>query len=831
MRSGSSHAQPIYDRFFFLATFAVTYVGLAALSQVGARPAPLAVLFAAPLGLALVWRRTREADATAATADGGPALGAVRVCAWGTALWFAARSGPAGRPAFDLAANFGVGGATVAACVALARIAGPRGLIQPPRSARSLDAAALCALLWGVATALPAARALWPGKNLLLDPLSTDYATSAASIASVLALMALALRVRYARRLELGVPDRAAGALALSLTAFSIAVPAALANLATHDRALPLGALGAALACVWAATTPQPTSVSSSLRGALVVMVLGAPIALVTALVARHLPEAAGGVVLAGCAATLAVGLLARAVARPLAPEQSRWLDALTAATRAALEPEPHAAVVATLQSLQRLEPSAPTRPELWRVDPPEVLSVDRAGYLCTEPAAAPQAAYALAREEPERLLRRDVLQELSVRRPDVRPVLGWMEGRDAFAVTLIYEEQTPLGLLLLPRGSRRRPASLEEARAARTLAERLGAVLSVSSSLARSRAREQRAARQMQQDAARIAELEQRLTERARPRDVLADTLAARVRVAAFSATAQLALEQLTRAANAGGDLSLEVPIGVDALAWASAFHVASPRRDGPLVVVDGATTTATSVQHWLDPKSAPSRRAAGGTLLLLHPEALPFETQDTIAIELARRSTEPEPAATFSLLAAVREPTTALLERRLLSRALAQLIEPSCLRLPALVERPEDLRGLVLDQLCKSGVRSDGAPLGVEPEALRLLIDHAWPGNEAELSLVVTRAARLAGGERITAGDLAAAGFAQVEPRDVPEPPHARSGSPARRVDSGFRSSVARAIRPSAVAAAQTEPSRAEREPSWAVTERPSPRRRRRR
>ena len=41
---------------------------------------------------------------------------------------------------------------------------------------------------------------------------------------------------------------------------------------------------------------------------------------------------------------------------------------------------------------LQRLEPAVTVRPELWRQDPPEVLSVDVAGYLHTERGAAPAA-------------------------------------------------------------------------------------------------------------------------------------------------------------------------------------------------------------------------------------------------------------------------------------------------------------------------------------------------------------------------------------------------------------------------------------------------------
>lgn len=772
MRPVSSHSSPIYDRSYLLATLAVAYVALASLQQTGGGALPVLVLLGAPAALYGVWRSTGRAALRSGPAEQQPpALDALRACSWGACVWLAARVGPVGRPAFDLAANIGLGTATVAASIAIARIPHAGGLVSPSRSSRSLDGAVFCALLWGIAAALPGARALLPARNLLLDPLATDYATTAASIASVLVLIAAALRVRALRRLELGVPDRASGALALSLTAFSVAVPAALAGLAAHDRALPMGALGAALACAWAATTPEPTDVSSSLRGALVVTVLGVPVALTTALVAENLPSRVGVVVLAGCAATLAVGLLARAVARPLAPEQSRWLDALDAASRAALEPEPHLAIVATLESLQRLEPTVRTRPELWRRDPPEVLSVDLAGYLHSEAAVAPAEVYELAAAEPERLLRRDVLASLEVRRPDARAALGWMDARAAFGVTLVCEEGVPLGLLALPRGTRTRPATLEEARAARQLADRLSAILALSGALSRARQREQESAQRLIGGAQRIEELERALAQRARPRDQVIDALASRVRVAAFSARAQLALERLARTAAAGGDLGLQAPVGVDALAWACAFHLASPRRDGPLIVTDGAGSAAASSAYWTDPALAPTRRASGGTLCILHVEALPIETQDALAIELARR-TEPGPEAPqVSLLVSSAEPLPELLEKRQLSRALAQLLPADSLALPALVDRPEDLRGLVLDQLCRSGVRRAGAPLGIEPRALELLIDHTWPGNDAELALVMERAARAASGDRISAADLEAIGFSPVLDPDVEE------------------------------------------------------------
>jgi len=446
MRSAAIHSDRVYDRSYLLATFTVAYVALAAMQSQGVSVGAIAALVLGPLALAGLWRGTQLIEGLSPRVHPS-ALAAARHCGWGAALWLAARTGPAGRAGFDIAADAGVCISVVAAHVALARVPGRAGLAQPPRSAGSLDAAAFSAVLWGIAVAPPVSRAWLRGPNVLLDPLASDYAMSAASIASMLVLLGASSRMRATRKLELGVLDRSTGAVVACATALSVSLPAAVLNLAPPDRALPLGALSAALGCAWAATAREATTVASCLRIALVVMVLGAPLALAAAVAAQHMPDYAGLIALAGAAATLLVGILARAVAKPLTAEQARWLEALEAAGRAAREPDPDVAIVATLSALQGIEATVCTRPELWRIEPAEVLSVDVAGYLHSELAEAPAAVYELARDEPEHVLRREVLAALEVRRPEVRPLLGWMDARGALCVGLVTDEQLPLGL------------------------------------------------------------------------------------------------------------------------------------------------------------------------------------------------------------------------------------------------------------------------------------------------------------------------------------------------------------------------------------------------
>jgi DNA-binding NtrC family response regulator len=102
-------------------------------------------------------------------------------------------------------------------------------------------------------------------------------------------------------------------------------------------------------------------------------------------------------------------------------------------------------------------------------------------------------------------------------------------------------------------------------------------------------------------------------------------------------------------------------------------------------------------------------------------------------------------------------------VLEQQLVP-ALVPILRAHLLRLPTLRERGEDLRGLVLDRLLRSGVRRQGQPLGIEPQALALLLSYAWPGNDAELRGLVERAALLATRERVSLADLLAAGFVEA-------------------------------------------------------------------
>jgi len=76
--------------------------------------------------------------------------------------------------------------------------------------------------------------------------------------------------------------------------------------------------------------------------------------------------------------------------------------------------------------------------------------------------------------------------------------------------------------------------------------------------------------------------------------------------------------------------------------------------------------------------------------------------------------------------------------------------------IRLPPLVERPEDVPELIRLLLSSHAAKLGKAPPEIEPAAMHELLAHDWPGNVRELSHALERALILSSGGRIRAADL---------------------------------------------------------------------------
>ena len=758
-----------------LCLLALAYVAFAA-AQSGPGSVVLCATAATWLVFIGVYRRAQVAagsDRVSPKARKGAWL-----TAFGIALFVEARTGGPGRAGLDAAANLGVGIASVSSLVALGRIKPLGGMLSAPKATESLDGAAFSGLLWAIATTIPAAFALMPG-TFVRDPLLVDYATTSAAAGSLLVQAAASLRLRNLRRVELGVGDRASSAFALSVTALVVAVLGASLSVAEPDRFLPAAMCVASALVAWAATAAEPTSVTRALRGILAVAIAGVPVVVAAGTLAHARPGASGSILIFASIACVFVGLLAHRIARPLGPEQSRWLLSIEAASRGALSPDPNTALTAALGALQSTAASGNARAEIWRHVPSEVLTVDVAGYLHVERAEAPARLYELALGEPERTLRLDALSAVEVRRPEVRPLLAWFRARGAYSATVVCDEDGPLGFVLLPGESRNSPLSLEEARALRTLADRISSLISVSAALSRAREREllaQNRADSLEKECDRLSHAIGAQTARHR---LPAERLAQRVRTTAFSPGARMALDSLERFARLDAPLSLIIPPGVEAQAFAAHAHLSSPRADGPFVTVDGTEREARSLEAWQDPARSPLVAGEGGTLLILGASALPQEVQEhLVQFLVARAHTETESGIVRAqLIFGLPSPAQSLVEAARLHEALGRAVSGRELQLPRLADRAEDLRALVLEGLSRFGVATSGEPLGIEPAALAALAEHDFHGNELELFGLISRTAATARGPRITLPDLMRGGVgtpgAEVQPASLDEDP----------------------------------------------------------
>jgi DNA-binding NtrC family response regulator len=94
-------------------------------------------------------------------------------------------------------------------------------------------------------------------------------------------------------------------------------------------------------------------------------------------------------------------------------------------------------------------------------------------------------------------------------------------------------------------------------------------------------------------------------------------------------------------------------------------------------------------------------------------------------------------------------------------LSERLADRLGDRTVALPTFEARAEDLRALALENLARIGVRLGREPLGLAPRALTALMEHTWPGNDAELYATLLRAALEAEGGVLGPKDLARVGF----------------------------------------------------------------------
>jgi len=647
----------------------------------------------------------------------------------------------------------GTAGAALAGLVATTRMQAEDSLVA--RAARRGShgvAFAFVTLAWAIAIGVAGALAFTSSAALSLPIGSDTNSFIVASLVSLAIITATAALELQRRRLELGAADRLRSFATLSVALLVAALLAGALGLVHLVPLLTVTTLTASLLAGTTAVAKRPETVGRVTTQLVVLAVLAVIPAIALAAFAKANPTQAPLAVAIGAVIAAIAGLAAPRVAEQLLPRTEPWTQAFEAALRAAAYPDPEPALERVLVELASLSLERLATPSLFRFEPPTITVVDRAGYARSEPITVPETVARVAASEPERVLSADSLRSVAVQRPEVRPALAWLEDRHLAAVSVVLEGDMPIGMLGLPLGDRMSALTLAEVRALGALTRLLGAQIAASAKLARSLVREGSARTEKTRAESALSDAQRELGAEQHRGEALTRALADRALVAVYAPTSRIAKEALERKGAAGEPLALLSPAGTDPLPFVAIYHLASPRKSAALYVVDGRDETRFDLEHWRSETTSPFVRARGGTLAIVDPQLLPKLVQAYIGAAFD---------SSLGMAIVVAKPIDVLVVNGTLDERLADRMEGATIAIPALADRPEDLRALVLDRLTRLGLNLHGRPLGIEPGALALLAEHDFPGNDAELESVLVRAAKSGEGDLVRRRDLLALGF----------------------------------------------------------------------
>jgi len=203
-----------------------------------------------------------------------------------------------------------------------------------------------------------------------------------------------------------------------------------------------------------------------------------------------------------------------------------------------------------------------------------------------------------------------------------------------------------------------------------------------------------------------------------------------------------------------------------------ARALHAHGRRRDGPFVPVNCAAIPADLLESELfghlrgaftgaaQDRAGAFREASGGTLFLDEIGDMPPPMQAKILRALQERVVTPvggRPVpVTVRVVAATHRDLPRLVAEGGFRQDLFYRLNVVPITLPPLRERLADLLPLAEHFLALAGAGTTR----LSPEAAAALMRHPWPGNVRELRNVIERAALLARGPVIGAGDLGLGG-----------------------------------------------------------------------
>jgi two-component system, NtrC family, response regulator HydG len=442
-----------------------------------------------------------------------------------------------------------------------------------------------------------------------------------------------------------------------------------------------------------------------------------------------------------------------------------RLVDGVQAAThnlfgRTALEDVALGVLVPLAQALG----SGNGLPELYTLEPPLRIRLDDGERVTVKSADAPApVTRALFVDAHDRVLDLLRLRGRVVREPSIRALVDAMESRAIGCVLPCVHLDHTEGLLLLPLSERSETFSHPELEALARLGDLLGVALATTLSRRRadSQIRELSVQRRDAED--RIVLLQEQIEQLRRQCDVVGRSLAEDQTLhVAYSQSMRRVQTRAIELATVLDPILLVAPTGSPVLPVCRFIHDRGPRWEAPFVVADCSAAPPDQVMSLLFGAEGARRTgwlqsATDGTLLLRDLPALLKPAQRRLAAALAVQDTPSEDdhaplPARPRIIATSRAPLSELRASGALEPELASCFSQPVLTIPLLRERREDIPSLVLlaiDRACRMLARE---PIGIEQEAMRTLVAHVWPGDVAELEIVIELAVAATSGKTIS-------------------------------------------------------------------------------
>ena len=406
--------------------------------------------------------------------------------------------------------------------------------------------------------------------------------------------------------------------------------------------------------------------------------------------------------------------------------------------------------------------------PELYTLEPPLRMRLDageRANIRSGDPPAA--IARALFVDDHQGVVDLVSLRSRVVREPAIRALVETMESRATGCLLPCVHLDHTEGLMLLPLQDRSEELSRIELEELGRLGDSLGGALA--SALAPRRAdthiHQLSALRREAED--RITALEGEVEQLRGQCDVLGRGVAEDQTLhVAYSQSMRRVQTRAIELASVNDPVLLIASAGSPVLPVSRFIHDRGPRWEAPFVVADCSAASPDQVMSLLFGSQNEGRRgwfqsATGGTLLLRDLPALSKPAQARLADALTEQdptfddNQAPRPIRP-RIIATTRAPVSELRQCGALDSALAECFPRPVLTIPPLRQRREDVPSLVLlaiDRACRVLARE---PVGIEQDAMSALVGHDWPGDVAELELIIELAVTKTSAKTIALVDL---------------------------------------------------------------------------